>query len=156
MRVMISREYKFKFYLNITHFIIINGKEGQVHPHTWEFTVHIKKITNEFLQFNVFEKAIEEYLIPYQNTLLNSVEPFDRIVPTLEHVSDYFGEQFQKIIREIGGELLWMESSETPTRSYVIDYEEDEGVCDASVTNRKKGVSHVVDSVISDILGENP
>ena len=155
MRVMISREYKFKFYLNINHFIIIGGKEGQPHPHTWEFTVHIKKLTTKFLQFNVFEKAIEEYLVPYQNKLLNSVEPFDRIVPTLEHVSDYFGEQFQKIIQDIGGELLWMESSETPTRSYVIDYQEDEGVCDGLMVKRHEAVQHVVDSVIDDILGEN-
>lgn len=29
------REYKFKFYLNANHFIVINGKEGEVHPHTW-------------------------------------------------------------------------------------------------------------------------
>ena len=152
---MISREYKFKFYLNINHYIIINGKEGQPHPHTWEFTVHIKKLTNKFLQFNVFEQAIEEYLVPYQNTLLNTVEPFDRIIPTLEHVSDYFGEQFQKIIRDIGGELLWMESSETPTRSYLIDYQEDEGVCDEMMVERHQVVQHVVDSVINDVLGEN-
>ena len=25
------REYKFKFYLNANHFIVINGKEGEVH-----------------------------------------------------------------------------------------------------------------------------
>lgn len=154
MRVMISREYKFKFYLNISHFIIVNGKEGQTHPHTWEFTVHIKKLTNKFLQFNIFEKAIEEFLVPYQNKLINSVEPFDRIIPTLEHVSDYFGEQFKRIIRDIGGELLWMESSETPTRSYVIDYQEDEGVCNEMTIEREKVVQHVVDSVINDVLGQ--
>ena len=151
---MISREYKFKFYLNISHFIIVKGKEGQTHPHTWEFTVHIKKLTNKFLQFNIFEKAIEEYLIPYQNKLINTVEPFDRIIPTLEHVSDYFGEQFRRIIKDIGGELLWMESSETPTRSYVIDYQEDEGVCDEMTIEREKVVQHVVDSVINDVLGQ--
>ena len=35
------REYKFKFYLNANHFIVINGKEGEVHPHTWEFMVDV-------------------------------------------------------------------------------------------------------------------
>ena len=38
----INREYKFKFYLNANHYIIIDGKEGEQHPHTWEFMVHIR------------------------------------------------------------------------------------------------------------------
>ncbi len=153
MKVMISREYKFKFYLNISHYITVNGTDGQVHPHTWEFTVHIKKMTTEFLQFNVFEKAIEEYLSKYQNSLINAMEPFNRIVPTLEHVTEYFGDQFSAIIHDIGGELLWIESSETPTRSYLIDYEEDEGIKKEMDFKKNDVVLHVVDSVINDILG---
>ncbi len=154
MNVMISREYKFKFYLNINHYIIINGVEGQPHPHTWEFTVHIKKITTEFLQFNVFENAIDEYLKTYQNSLINEKTPFDRIIPTLEHVTEYFGEQFRKIIGDIGGQLLWIESSETPTRSYLIDYEEDEGIKREMDFKKNDVVLHVVNSVIDDILGD--
>ena len=36
------REYQFKFYLNANHFIIIDGKEGQRHPHTWEIMIQIR------------------------------------------------------------------------------------------------------------------
>ena len=34
MSSKIFREYKFKFYLNANHYIIINGKEGETHPDT--------------------------------------------------------------------------------------------------------------------------
>ncbi len=154
MNTMISREYKFKFYLNINHYIIIDGVEGQLHPHTWEFTIHVKKITNKFLQFSEVEDVIDGYLKNYQNSLLNTKEPFDRIVPTLEHVSEYFGGQFQRLIKEIGGILLWMESSETPTRSYLLDYEQDEGVKKEMEFGKNDVVLRVVDSVIDDILGD--
>ena len=62
MSTRLYREYKFKFYLNANHYIIINGKNGQTHPHTWEFVFYIMKSEGEFVLFNKFEKAIEEYL----------------------------------------------------------------------------------------------
>ena len=62
MTTKLYREYKFKFYLNANHYIIINGKNGQTHPHTWEFVFYIMKSEGEFVLFNKFEKGIEEYL----------------------------------------------------------------------------------------------
>ena len=55
----INREYKFKFYLNANHYIIIDGKEGEQHPHTWEFMVHIRMNGQKFVQFDAYEKAID-------------------------------------------------------------------------------------------------
>lgn len=80
----INREYKFKFYLNANHYIIIDGKEGEQHPHTWEFMVHIRMNGQKFVQFDAYEKAIDEYFNQYQNHLINEIEPFDHIIPTLE------------------------------------------------------------------------
>ena len=73
----INREYKFKFYLNANHYIIIDGKEGEQHPHTWEFMVHIRMNGQKFVQFDAYEKAIDEYFNQYQNHLINEIEPFD-------------------------------------------------------------------------------
>ena len=56
MATRLYREYKFKFYLNANHYIIINGKNGQTHPHTWEFVFYIMKSEGEFVLFNKFEK----------------------------------------------------------------------------------------------------
>ena len=117
------REYRFKFYLNMNHYIIINGAEGQLHPHTWEFTFLVIKEKSDFVQFNVFERLIEDYLETYQGKILNEMDPFQTIVPTLENVTDCFSEDIRKILKEHGGELISTESSETPTRSYIINYE---------------------------------
>ena len=52
------RTYRFKFYLNANHFIIINGVEGETHPHTWEFTFDIQIKSEAFVEFNTYEKSI--------------------------------------------------------------------------------------------------
>ena len=108
----INREYKFKFYLNANHYIIIDGKEGEQHPHTWEFMVHIRMNGQKFVQFDAYEKAIDEYFNQYQNHLINEIEPFDHIIPTLENMSDYFVRAIKKIVQNLDGELVRMESSE--------------------------------------------
>ncbi len=149
-----NREYKFKAYLNCSHFIIINGKEGQVHPHTWEFTICVTRVGSDFIKFNAFEKAIEEFIAPYQNRIVNEIPPFDKVVPTLENVSDYFGDNLRKIIRGIGGEVILMESSETPTRSYVLDYEEELDFMDNMKQNSKEVTSMIIDSVLDGIIDD--
>lgn len=147
-----NREYKFKAYLNCSHFIIINGKEGQVHPHTWEFTICVSKKNDGFIQFNAFEKAIEEFIAPYQNRIVNEIAPFDKIVPTLENVSDYFGEHLRKIIRKMGGEVILMESSETPTRSYVLDYEDELDFRESMKRNNQEVTEKIIDGVLDGVL----
>ena len=77
----------------------------------------------KFVQFDAYEKAIDEYFNQYQNHLINEIEPFDHIIPTLENMSDYFVRAIKKIVQNLDGELVRMESSETPTRSYVINFE---------------------------------
>ena len=106
MATRLYREYKFKFYLNANHYIIINGKNGQTHPHTWEFVFYIMKSEGEFVLFNKFEKAIEEYLEKFQGRVMNEIPPFDTMVPTLENISDYFCDEIRSIITKLGGELL--------------------------------------------------
>ena len=111
MATRLYREYKFKFYLNANHYIIINGKNGQTHPHTWEFVFYIMKSEGEFVLFNKFEKAIEEYLEKFQGRVMNEIPPFDTMVPTLENISDYFCDEIRSIITKLGGELAFMEST---------------------------------------------
>lgn len=119
--IVLTRQYRIKFYLNMHHYIIINGEKGAVHPHTWEFCLVIKQLSSHFVEFTAFEEGISKYLEKYQDKLLNEIDPFDTIIPTLEHVTDYFSGEFSKLIAETGGILLRVESSETPTRTYVID-----------------------------------
>lgn len=144
------REYKIKCYLNARHYIIINDRRGAIHPHTWEFTFTIRFSRSEFKEFTTFEKGLADYLAPFQNTIINENEPFDAIVPTLENMVDYFVDDFINIIDSIGGILLQVEASETPTRSYVVDLSQrgEEDSTDA----RERILSDVMDSVLDNIL----
>ena len=90
MALQLNRTYRFKFYLNANHYIIINGVEGETHPHTWEFTIDIMIKNDEFVEFNTYEKSISEYFAKYQNGIMNNFEPFDTVIPTLENMSEKF------------------------------------------------------------------
>lgn len=122
------RQYKFKFYLNASHAISIQGKLGQKHPHTWEITLNTLKLMDGFIQFNQLEKRIEEFFETYQDKLLNEIDPFDVVNPTLENCCEYFKTQLQSILNEEGWVLLMIEMSETPNLTFVINTLEDESV----------------------------
>lgn len=120
------RQYKFKFYLNANHAIVIDGKQGETHPHTWEIAINTLKVSDDFIQFNELETEIETFLDTYQDQVLNDIDPFDVINPTLENCCEFFKTQIQKILNEEGWVLLMIEMSETPTRTFVINALEDE------------------------------
>lgn len=113
--------YKFKFYLNASHLIYLNGVSGEKHPHTWEITIDTLKISNDFIQFHDIEKFVEDLLEKYQNQLLNEIEPFVFVNPILENICEYFKIEIQKLLTRNGWFLTSIEISETPTRSYIID-----------------------------------
>jgi 6-pyruvoyltetrahydropterin/6-carboxytetrahydropterin synthase len=150
--IKISREYRLKFYLNARHFIIINGEKGEVHPHTWEFSLRIRFGGDGFVEFSTFEKGIEAFLAPYQNMVMNELPPFDAITPTLENLADYFAKEFYEIIEEVGGKLIRLDASETPTRSYMLNLEEDHEFTGISVASSQKRIDQVIDSVIDEAL----
>lgn len=114
-------QYRFKFYLNASHSIYLNGVLGQEHPHTWEITLNTIKLKDNFIIFNDIEKNIEKYLEKYQDSYLNKVDPFQTLNSTLENICQYFKNEFQNLLLENGWLLLSMEIGETPTRSYIID-----------------------------------
>lgn len=142
-------QYRFKFYLNASHSIYLNGVLGQEHPHTWEITLNTVKLKDNFIIFNDIEKSIEKYLGKYQDSYINKIEPFITINPTLENICEYFKDEFQNLLLESGWLLLSIEISETPTRSYIIDISDevdynkmldDEDVDNISFDIIKKGV----------------
>lgn len=148
------REYRLKSYLNMNHYIIINGKQGQTHPHTWEFVTTIIVSGNEFVEFRTFESLIEQYLDRYQNQILNNIEPFDLIVPTIENVTDHFNEELQALLREHGGELVSMEGSETPTRSYIVSHRNEPEFIEQIEKKQTEQVFGVVQYVVDQIMSD--
>ncbi|MBP3544355.1 MAG: 6-carboxytetrahydropterin synthase [Lachnospiraceae bacterium] len=115
------KQYKFKFYLNMNHFIYNNGHPGEVHPHTWELTLSVISNNSEMTPFFNLEHKVEQLMDKYQDKLLNDCEPFNEMIPTVENAARYFFRMIQDAIMQEGWILLMLELSETPTRSYVIN-----------------------------------
>lgn len=122
------RQYKFKFYLNMNHYIIIDDKPGEVHPHTWEIIVSVISAQSDMTPFANIEHKMDEIMEQYQDKLLNDCKPFDSIVPTVENAAKYFFRLIQDNIIHEGWILMMLEVSETPTRSYIINalFDEDD------------------------------
>lgn len=146
------REYRLKSYLNMNHYIIINGKQGQTHPHTWEFVSTIIVAGDDFVEFRTFENLIEEFMEKYQNQILNAIEPFDVIVPTIENVTDQFNNELQKLLWENGGELVSLEGSETPTRSYIVSHRNEPEFLERIEKIKAEQVSGMIDYVVEQIV----
>ena len=127
MRNRLLCKYKFKFYLNASHYIVINGKRGEAHPHTWEFILDV--------------------VLPN-----NDIPPFDTIIPTLENLVEQFGEAIRARIQEAGGQLEQIEGSETPTRSYVISYTQDETYLTGSEQSAQSALSDIMDQALDEAL----
>lgn len=116
--------YRFKFYLNASHYVFFNGNQGETHPHTWEFALKLRvRNHNTLVQFSTYESALEEVFSPYQNKTINECEPFDILLPTLENLVEIFGTRLLHVADELDADLLEIEGSETPTRSYMVSYE---------------------------------
>jgi len=140
------RQYKFKFYLNASHAIYINGNLGEKHPHTWEICLNVLKMQETFVQFNEVEIAIEQFMSNYQNKFLNEIQPFDLMNPTLENSCEYFKSVIAKLLNSKGWILLAIEMSETPSRSYVINLLDDED------TEEKQSLEVLAEDMISKII----
>ena len=152
MRNRLLCKYKFKFYLNASHYIIINGKQGEAHPHTWEFILDVVLPNSEFVQFSVYERTIESFFATYQNQTINDLAPFDAIIPTLENMVEYFGDAIRERIQAVGGQLEQIEGSETPSRSYVISYDQDEVFLTGAEQTAQAALSDVLDQALAEAL----
>lgn len=118
---MIYSKYKYKFYVNASHAIYLNGVLGESHPHTWEIVIDTLKVREDFVRFDALESDIEGFLARFQDADINTVEPFTSINPTLENLAEYLKTSLSEILLNNGWILGQLELSETPTRSYLID-----------------------------------
>lgn len=119
----VRRVYCFKSYLNASHYVSFDGRRGEVHPHTWQFSAKVAVAgAAEPRPFADYERAIEAVFEPYQNHVVNECEPFDAIVPTLESLTEVLGEKVRAVAAGMGARLVEFEGSETPARSYLLAY----------------------------------
>lgn len=124
------RYYRIKAYLNASHFVVFDGKKGDVHPHTWEFVATVYTTGDDIIKFTEPEKVIMKIFELYQNQVMNDHAPFDAIVPSLENMTEYFAAQIAEAVKPMNYHLRRFEGSETPVRTYGVRFPEAEGVDD--------------------------
>ena len=122
------RYYRIKAYLNASHFVVFDGKKGDTHPHTWEFVATVYTTGNNIIKFTEPEKMIMKVFEPYQNQVMNEVEPFNVIIPSLENMTEFFAKQIAEAVKPIEYHLRRFEGSETPVRTYGVRFPEAEGI----------------------------
>lgn len=127
--------YRLKNYLNASHFVVFNGRKGNVHPHTWEFSALLVSCTEEVTKFTDTERKISAIFEPYQNKVLNDIAPFDSINPSLENMTEYFIGRIEKAVEGFGYKLVEVEGSETPVRTFGVRID------DSMPSNEKKHIS---------------
>lgn len=146
------QEYRFKFYLNAVHKIIINKTAGKSHPHTWEIVIDAS-YDNNFVMFSIIEKDIENFLAQYQDQNLNEVSPFDKINPTLENITLFLKDKIYKLLLSHGWVLNKIEVSESPTRTFMIDLTKEKKHGSLS-DNYISSVHYVVNDQISEAVND--
>lgn len=148
----IYHDYRIKTYLNAEHYIFINGKKGTQHPHTFEISVYTRFPGTTFIEFKELEDTLAGITVPYQNRCLNDIEPFDRIIPTTENMADYFAGIVSEKISGLGGIVLQMTVSETPTRAYVITFETTEALKDKADEAEEKIIDDLIDRRLDAVI----
>lgn len=154
MNISLKHEYRLKFYLNAQHFFVdySTGKQGETHPHTWEFCLSIAVSQQDITPFFVFERGVNDYLETYQNKVMNDCAPFDTVLPTLESMTEQFAKDFYVIVDEQGGTLMRVEGSEGPTRSYIVTVDSESEETERQHEKAQEALSDVIDNVLDGIL----
>ena len=68
---------------------------------------------------------------------------------------DYFGEEIRKRMGEVGGILMRIEGSETPTRSYVVSYTSQNEYMEDVKHQSRESLSRVLDDMLDRVLDES-
>ena len=85
---------------------------------------------SNIIKFTEPEKMIMKVFEPYQNQVMNEIEPFDAIIPSLENMTEFFAKQIAETVKPIEYHLRRFEGSETPVRTYGVRFPEAEGIED--------------------------
>ncbi|MGE5381483.1 MAG: 6-pyruvoyl-tetrahydropterin synthase-related protein [Methylocystaceae bacterium] len=109
-------------FLNASHYAVFNGKRGQTHSHSWQlqFEVEVPVNGKGLVRFEDLEKLINSVLKPYQRTVLNDMEPFDRFQPFTENIAAHFFNLLADLLADRGSHLTKLVAWENPTKGVEV------------------------------------
>ncbi len=115
-------DMKLVSFVNARHFVTFGPKPGPVHAHSWqvEVEVEVPPEVGDTVEFARVVKAVTSSLGVYENTVLNTIYPFNLIQPTTENIAMYFYNRVDEVLSELGLGLAQLNLWETPTRGIQV------------------------------------
>jgi 6-pyruvoyl-tetrahydropterin synthase len=113
-------------FFNARHYVILEGRQGPVHPHSWRVQARITGEVGQertvLMPFAEAKRLLQDAVNRYNNTLLNEVHPFDKIQPTPENLADALYHDLSTAFGSLPVHLAEVSVWESPT-SRVAYYE---------------------------------
>lgn len=111
--------YKYRYYFNALH--SEDGEKEHARMYTFTVTLYLKPMGKEqFVSFDEIDRIARENLKEYQGAYLNELPAFSTELPTIDKIGKYLNQQFRNAMRVKQFELVQLEISDTPLRSYLI------------------------------------
>ena len=103
------------------HFVTMGGIQGPPHHHSFRVEALMETSQQDsdgvVLGFGVARKLIEDIVAGYNETLLNTIEPFTEVQPTSENIAKVI---FERLKAQLGGDQIRLKQVrvwESPTNS---------------------------------------
>lgn len=75
---------------------------------------------NMYVEFSKFENILEEYFSKYEGRVLNEIEVFENLNPSMENLGKIFYKDVSELLATNDFFLKSLEISENPTRTFII------------------------------------
>ena len=103
------------------HYLTFGGRQGETHYHSWRVEVLIESDANDeegtVIGFAEARGALEAKVADYNETLLNNIEPYDRIQPTAENIARVIFRDIDPGLTRGGTRLKTVRVWESPTNN---------------------------------------
>lgn len=111
--------YKLSYYLNALH--SMDDKKENAHAHTFTISLYLEDLgIKGFIDFKQLDHIVKNFLDRFVGNYMNVIEPFDKILPTIESMATIFYEELKLMLSDMNYDLIKLDISENPLRVYSI------------------------------------
>ncbi|KJS02349.1 MAG: hypothetical protein VR68_03130 [Peptococcaceae bacterium BRH_c4a] len=113
---------KLATFVNARHFVSFGKKTGPVHAHSWQIQIDVQVPgKSELVGFAKVLDAVKSVFIPYEESLLNKLYPFNKVQPTTENMALFFFNRLDDILKSMDLSLGRLSVWETPTKGIEVN-----------------------------------
>lgn len=111
--------YKFNYYFSALH--SMTGLDEDMHPHTFTVLLYIEPYNNDNMDlFSKVDSFLSEYFSRYTGKKLNYLPCFEKGIPTLEVIGNYFYEEIKEKLQGEVMNLIQLDICDNPLRVYSV------------------------------------